>query len=468
MVKVINPGKPSSYDSNATIFFFPINNVLLFQANDGTHGSELWKTDGTNAGTSLVKDINPGKNSLQITTFNSLNNKFIFCGKDSATMGVKIWQTDGTSTSLIKTILPGSMNAYISAIALSKFKTQLIFALTGFTFNIPQVTPVNQLYSTDGTNAGTKLIYDFQSANIATAFGILTPTIGSKFYLTTYSNQGGILWGSNGTAAGTKITKSIANSLVQNSGHIPLILTDFLETTRDSVSVKNFNGKFFMIVDDSVHGYEPWITDGTTNGTKLVKDLYLNKGSSISLDTFTFIYSKQGLYFTANDNKTGNELWLSDGTPANTTEVADINPGKKGSNPAFVGIFNNHLLINANNGDNTQGKTDLYQVDATFDTLARPANAVVATIAPDGSIFSVYPNPAKDQLNVSLNKNFSSQHISFAITDQRGQQLYSNEISGMQGSSLYTIDISRFAQGTYYLEMRTDKGVVSTKFIKMK
>src|SRR5262249_39483277 len=151
------------------------------------------------------------------------NNKFIFCGKDSATMGVKIWQTDGTSggTSLIKTILPGSMNTYVSAIALSKFKSQLIFAVTGFTFNIPQITYVNQLYTTDATSAGTKLIKDFQSDNIATAFGTLTPTIGSKFYFTTYSNQGSVLWGSNGTAAGTQITKSIANSLIQSSGHIP-------------------------------------------------------------------------------------------------------------------------------------------------------------------------------------------------------------------------------------------------------
>ena len=41
-----------------------VNGTLFFTANDGTHGSELWKSDGTAAGTVLVKDINPGASRL--------------------------------------------------------------------------------------------------------------------------------------------------------------------------------------------------------------------------------------------------------------------------------------------------------------------------------------------------------------------------------------------------------------------
>ena len=127
-------------------------------------------------------------------------------------------------------------------------------------------------------------------------------------------------------------------------------------------------------------------------------------------------------------------------------------------------------MIDANDGDNTQGKTDLYKVNATFDTLtfAKSADAVKINTAPDGSIFSVYPNPAKDQLNISLNKDFNSKHVSLAIINQKGQQLYANEINSAQASSTYTINIARFAQGTYYLHVMTDKGVVSIPFIKVK
>ena len=469
MVKDIYAGKGSSYDSTSSNFFYPVNGLLFFQANDSIHGNELWKTNGTTGGTTLVKDLNPGKNSLQISTYNALNNQFIFSGKDNTTTGIKIWQTNGTSagTAVIKTLLPTSGNTYINAQSLSKFKNKLVFALEGFSF--PQFVMVNQLYTTDATSNGTILLKDLGDSSLGFSFGTLAPTIKNKFYFTTYSAKGSLLWESDATPGGTKITKTIGTKLNLNKAHIPIIITDFLFSNPDSAGSKTFNNKLFIAADDGIHGYEPWITNGISNGTKLIKDIYKDTGSSLSLSAFSFVYSKQGLYFSANNNKTGNELWLSDATAGGTVQIANINPGKKSSNPLFMGVLKNHLLFSADDGDNSKGKRDLYQLDATFDILnvAQASEAVAVNAAPDGSTFSVYPNPAKNQLNVRLDKNIMSQHISLAITNQKGQQMYSQEINTMQASGVYTIDISRLTQGAYYLEVITDKGISSNRFIKV-
>ena len=56
-VKDINTGASNSYPDNLT----NVNGTLFFQANDGSNGTELWKSDGTEAGTGMVRDIrSPG------------------------------------------------------------------------------------------------------------------------------------------------------------------------------------------------------------------------------------------------------------------------------------------------------------------------------------------------------------------------------------------------------------------------
>src|ERR1700727_405934 len=91
---------------------------VLFNADDGTHGYELWVTDGTAAGTSLV-DINPVAGDSSPGDITALGNGEALFDANDGTHGFELWVTDGTSagTSLVTDINPGSGGSYPYAIS---------------------------------------------------------------------------------------------------------------------------------------------------------------------------------------------------------------------------------------------------------------------------------------------------------------------------------------------------------------
>src|SRR5262249_5413244 len=58
--------------------FVTIGAITLFAANDGVHGRELWRTDGTEEGTVLVKDISPGPENSNPTSLTNVNGTLFF------------------------------------------------------------------------------------------------------------------------------------------------------------------------------------------------------------------------------------------------------------------------------------------------------------------------------------------------------------------------------------------------------
>ena len=103
--------KGSSVGVTSQQFFTPFNGKYYFTATDGTHGDEIWSTDGTVANTSLLKDINPGaKNGVSnglIAYYTSSG--IYFTGNDGNT-GNEPWVTNGTEagTNIISNISPDS------------------------------------------------------------------------------------------------------------------------------------------------------------------------------------------------------------------------------------------------------------------------------------------------------------------------------------------------------------------------
>ncbi len=110
----------------------------------------------------------------------------------------------------------------------------------------------------------------------------------------------------------------------------------------------NVNGTLFFRADNDINGIELWKSDGTGTGTIMVRDIYPGWYNSYP-DQLTNINGT--LFFRAEDGINGGELWKSDGTEAGTIMVKDINPAGH-SNPAFLTNVNGILFFEADNGTN--------------------------------------------------------------------------------------------------------------------
>ena len=266
-VKDIQPGTGGGSPWNMAA----IGGLLYFSANDGVHGRELWVSDGTGIGTRLVKDINPGGDSTPFH-FTAFNGSVYFSAADDTT-GRELWRTDGTpgGTSRVRDIVPGATSS--SPGEFTPFGGKLVFTITAGSVNA-----VDTLYRTDGTATGTKPFRD-SSGNKIAGQGVDWLTVaGSRLFFSVNETE---LWRSNGTQATTKrIAQMNVWQLVEVGSRV-----------------------FFQ------SGEELWKSDGTAATTNFVAS-FTNSGVGASHEF------NGELFFFAFSGP-----WLSDGTPAGTHEV---------------------------------------------------------------------------------------------------------------------------------------------------
>ncbi len=120
-----------------------------------------------------------------------------------------------------------------------------------------------------------------------------------------------------------------------------------------------YDNKSFFHASDGIKGSELWITDGSTKGTLLFKEIYPGSTGS-GPRNFTVFNNK--LFFTAEDDTNGDELWLSDGTVNGTTMVKDLSGSWESTFPSDLTVSNNLLFFS---GQSSGVGTELWKSDGT-------------------------------------------------------------------------------------------------------
>ena len=359
---------------------------MLLPASNGVCGVQLWKTDGTEAGTVLVKNINingspnpanrssnPGA-SIQRFPFEFvvLNGAWYFTADDGVS-GVELWKTDGTEagTIRVKDIKPG------------------------VEFGFP----------------GSSFPFGFTAFNGALYFSAYDGVTGRE------------LWKSDGTEAGTVRVKDI-DPRMGFSGPLGSLPSRF----------RVFNNALYFSANDGVSGEELWKTDGTEAGTVRVKDINLTLQGGLPAGSFPsdFTVFNNALYFSAYDGVTGDELWKSDGTEAGTVRVKDIDPrvgfsGPLGSLPSRFRVFNNALYFSASDGVNG---TELWKTDGT-----EAGTVLVKDINPGVVVFSQpFPNSS-----IPLGLTVFNNALYFQAEGAAGTELWTSD--GTEAGTMLVKDI---------------------------
>jgi ELWxxDGT repeat protein len=399
----INPGTGGS-DPFSLI---NIGNTVYFDANDGTHGIELWKMDATTSSPFLF-DVVPGSGDSIPIELTNVNGTLYFTKS-----GTELWKVgiNDTKAVIVGNISDG-VNQYVSFFP--RFLTNVNDTLY-FSDDLNSVASSAGIWKVDSTKSNYPT--PVENTLFRTIYGARS-SIGQSSYLT---NVNGTLYFSVSDLNSPKATTDVYNNeklwkvdprgnlvLVTNfnldvgvnerhdlvlknvnntlyfssqspffvqgqrqgikgadlwkidpANGNPVRITNFnpaIATRIDISSLLDVNGTTYFTANDGTNGTELWKIDPTT-GAPVLFDL--NPTSSSTPSNLTNVNGT--LYFTANDGTNGTELWKIDSTTGKPA-IVEIYPGSGSSNPTNLNNVNGTLYFSADNGTNG---TELWKIDPT-------------------------------------------------------------------------------------------------------
>jgi ELWxxDGT repeat protein len=362
-----NTWNSSGFDPRSDLV--QINDVAVFNAySKVTQGNELWVTDGTPEGTKVVKE----KSFLSPGNFVTHGEKEFFIGRHES-VSWEVFATDGTSAGTTK--LTDLLSKQVQAVWLSPLSDSH-FILGG----IRQLQVSSVIYTMDGNGAITEL-KDFGKSAKNQIWSIAEYKHAGDFvYLLLQAGGDGELWRTDGTVNGTVRIAQFARgrelTIVRNqvffvawedlssnpvlyrydgsqaAGPVADLVNSFGISVYPVFRLAALNDKLIFINFSPDTGRELWISDGTSANTKLLKDI--NLGQASGLTYLPFVKYKDKLFFRAYNAAHGFELWSTDGTGIGTAIVKDIAPGVDSSMPMQMTAFDDALYFTAMDSEHGQ------------------------------------------------------------------------------------------------------------------
>lgn len=381
---------------------FPINLValgksLVFFADDGSHGFEPWITDGTAAGTKLLRDIEPGSGSgiaptaqLQLE-FSSVDmyqpysnmigsaGGHVFFTNYSTAAGWELWSTDGTTagTGMLADLLAGDSSS--APLDYARLGDRVVFVATGSRAN------GRELWISDGTASGTRLLADLApGSDDSRPAGFALYKGGLVFRA--FDGRGTKLWFTDGTPAGTRLLEDrFSNS----------------HDGRYAQLTASGNTVFFNFSDDDGDSVYLGASDGTFTGTRRVYGpIPIGVDfSSIGLTAYSlFSLGANEVLWTPWAPTLGTELWFSDGTVAGTGLLKDFSTdtGTDASTPTGFVRFGDQVYFSAYV---TASRREYFRLDVP--TLAVQSASLATDSAAFGGPAYTRPFAAGDRLFVN-------------------------------------------------------------------
>ena len=451
LVKDLNPSTSGVGPQEPTVVGSTVFFTTVHISDQGlatlASGQDLWRTDGTAAGTAKVSyawktgngnenrglstaggkllyvaasaatgqprelyAVDPATNAtVQLTNFTYTGTSIAtpvtvggiaYFVADPGTGKAELWSTGGTpaTTALVA---PAGSFAALSVTGLVNANGTLYFAANDGGHGI-------ELWKSDGTAAGTVQVADINPGATGSAVTNLV-AVGTGVYFTANDGtRGAELWKSDGTAAGTVLVRDI------NAG----------STGSSPASLANVNGTVYFAANDGSHGVELWKADGS--GASLVLDAV----SGTTGTSPASIVNLNGVaIYTATTSANGGELWRSDGTTAGTYRLKDINPGSGGSSVTGLRAVGTSAYFSA--VDATHG-AELWKTDGT----------------PGGTVLVKDVQPGATGSSPASIIGFNGRALFVADDGLHGTELWTSDGTAANTSLLVDIDSARRGAGT--------------------